>query len=141
MMYIGLDLGEKYCGTVVVDENEFVQYHATLEPDALFDFLEALPNGMTGIAFEIFQLYPKAARARIHSQFPESQVIGVVKYIGWRKNIPVVPVNASSKKFAVDQKPAEKKKLKGPHEKDAYSIIVWTLRFQKEKLQPTNRQP
>lgn len=117
MKILGIDPGE-HTGVVLMD---------TDQPNALKATLVVTWHGLDDIihthhpdiiVMESFRLYPHMAQTMIANDFPSSQVIGVVKYLAEKVNIPVAMQPASMAKYV---KP--KRMFPSPHLHDAYCHI------------------
>lgn len=126
-MIVGLDPGEAHCGLVAIEDETTVLCSLEVVPEELFAFLEELPPG-TKVAYETFALYPWAARPLSYSSLTTVETIGVIKYISEKRDFQLIPVQASEHKM-YEGKLIYPKALRGKHQRDAYSITVWALRF------------
>lgn len=83
-------------GRVKVENNLMADIDLVLSSEVVwerrFDGLSYLMNFIPYdvIICEDFRLYKTKATAQINSRFPSSQLIGVIEYLAWERNLPVV---------------------------------------------------
>jgi hypothetical protein len=83
-------------GRVTVQDNLLADIELVLSTEVewgrRFDGLEYLMNFIpyNVVVVEDFRLYKTKATAQINSRFPSSQLIGVIEYLAWERNYPVV---------------------------------------------------
>ena len=83
------------------------------------------------IVYEEFKLYPWKAKHKFWSTFPEVEVIGALKYIAIKRNIPFFAQGANTKKFWDDKKLKQCNVWEGlsPHERDAIRHGFYAIDF------------
>lgn len=87
------------------------------------------------VVIESFKLYPHKAKAKTLSNFPTVEIIGVIKFLSFINNIPLIEQGANTKKFY------DNKKLRmcglfergqSPHLRDAYRHALYAFDFNSE---------
>ena len=131
MTLIAIDPGDKFVGFVEIPDDELDLFSAnTFNPEQTVTRLELLlpilePRLATRVVVEKFQLYPNRARFKAWSSLEVIEVIGVIKYLCKKAEVPclmVAPpdVNAFWRNREID--PTIKKELHSKHEVSAYRL-------------------
>jgi hypothetical protein len=128
---VAIDPGDKYTGFVELPDDELDLFSAdTFNPEQTVARLELLlpiqePRLVSRVVVERFQLYPNRVRFKAWSGLEVIELIGVIKYLCKKANVPclmVAPpdVNAFWRNREID--PTIKKKLGTKHEVSAYRL-------------------
>lgn len=89
-LWVSIDPGDSHVGFAVWNGPRCVRA-VEMDPNGVVLELEAMVKGdLALIVCEKFQLYGFAAQQQAGSDFKTPQLIGVIKYIGRRNNVPVV---------------------------------------------------
>lgn len=75
-----------------------------LEKHDLYRKLEEVPAANTFLVYETYRLYESKAKVMIGNEFETVQIIGVIKYICEKRDIPYVDSPTSNKAFFTDQR-------------------------------------
>lgn len=83
------------------------------------------------IVYEEFKLYPWRAKQKHWSTFPTAQVVGVIKYLANKFDLPVLGQGADAKDHYDDKKLKWCNLYKGrsPHERDAIRHGLYAIDF------------
>jgi hypothetical protein len=124
MNTIAVDPG-KTCGVVVLDDDETIVIRTETTALGAIRFVNDNARPDVRVAIEAFHTYPRYASAV--SDKTALEVIGAVKFICFRRGIPLCLISPGTHKPFPKQYPAGLSK----HLKDAYSVGVWAARFGK----------
>lgn len=128
---ISIDPG-KHNGMSIWSYDEDGNYNmivsAAIHKTLLFEMLEE--RDLDLIIYEGYRLYADKAQTMIGNEFETPQIIGVIKYIAKKKNIPLVMQMASTKKFFDDNR-LKKMNMAPPtmHAKDSVRHFLYYYYF------------
>ena len=96
--FLAIDPGDVHNGVAYftcLDRRLIRHWTRDLKRDTLFGLVETAV--VDGFVIEEFRLYPELAREQGYSDFPTVEVIGVVKYLARKRDLPCVVQGASIK--------------------------------------------
>lgn len=126
---LAVDPGDRNCGVAVYDGEKLTQAK-NLTPKELFEILEQ--DEFDVILVESFRLFPKMTSHLIFSKMRTVEIIGVVKYIGEKRNKVVTEQPPHIKKLFSDEFLKEVNMWnKNRHVRDAIRHILYFLKFRK----------
>lgn len=95
--FISIDPGDQHCGLVYWENNQPVLIQE-FQPEEMYRWLDGGRLAASHLVVEEYRLYPGLALQQGYSTMPTCEVIGVLKYLAGRWDIPIVMQPASIKK-------------------------------------------
>lgn len=124
---MAIDPGDKHVGLAIWTTG--ATRHSAMEKDASLPMVDSVAVTLAGLVEKVacilvverFSLYKNKAQSQAGSNMATSQMIGALKYVAWKLDIPVVEQGADIKKPMRAQMRARgiKQVGKGGHARDA----------------------
>lgn len=129
----GVDPGDKFSGLAVVRTDPVLTVVAWGRPknEDLFYFVASLAAREWWVWVESFRLYPYLAQEQSWSTFKTVEVIGVIRYLCRRKNIPFGEVSPSAAKTVMGDRELKKvfgidnRGIRNQHALDALRVALY----------------
>ncbi len=102
----------------------------TLPEDEVVDYYrEILLPKADLVVYEEWRLYASAASTMTGSDFPEAQLIGVLRYLAEEAKVPIVGIKAAEHKAFFKIGVRDYEEIGSRHEADALQIALFGLLF------------
>lgn len=144
MRWLSIDPGDRHVGLATWQGDECLAA-VEVDPTKLIEILESFCAAgiLETVVYEKFALYAWNEKSMAGNEFLTSQMIGVIKYVCWKHDVPVVGQFASEHKRIYKMswfRDLTRKELmqlpwwgNGGHAKDAWVIGKWFIRERKRR--------